>query len=142
MTKIGELGEKLVACWLESQGSIVKHSRWYCRWGEIDLIVESSQSLRFVEVKTRGIDNWDICGLLAINDRKQAKLSRTAAFFLAKYPEFADFPCQFDVALVSYKPNKTTYSQFQQSFELRKPVYWQGYQLTIQDYIEAAFDLS
>ena len=141
MTKIGELGEKLVGCWLETQGSIVKYSRWYCRWGEIDLIAQSCQSLRFVEVKTRGIDNWDAGGLFAINSQKQAKLSQTAAFFLAKHPELADFPCQFDVALVSYKPSKTI-SQFQQSFELGKPVYWQGYQLTLQEYLEAAFDLS
>ncbi|MGF1486031.1 MAG: YraN family protein [Prochloraceae cyanobacterium] len=141
MAKIGELGEKLVACWLKTQGSIVLHNRWYCRWGEIDLIARSSQSLRFVEVKTRKLDNWDAGGLLAIDSQKQAKISQTAAFFLSKYPELADCPCQFDVALVSYKPSKII-SQFQKSFELGKPVFWQGYQLILQDYIEAAFDVS
>lgn len=153
MAKIGELGEDLVACWLRTQGWIIKYRRWRCRWGEIDIIAQfqSGDRLAFVEVKTRGIDNWDLDGLLAITPQKQAKLSKTAAFFLAKYPAFDDFPCQFDVALVNYRSSDkfTKNSQYPidftsdcQHFELGKPIYWQGYQLILQQYIEAAFDLS
>ncbi|MDJ0725266.1 MAG: YraN family protein [Prochloraceae cyanobacterium] len=141
MIKIGQLGEDLIASWLKTRGWVIRYTRWYCRWGEIDLIAQCSESLRFIEVKTRRSPNWDAGGLLAINPQKQAKLSQTAAFFLSKHPELADFPCQFDVALVSYQPTKKT-SKFKQSLELGKPIYWQGYQLTIQKYIEAAFDVS
>ena len=37
---IGELGEDLVAQWLQSTGWIILHRRFSSRWGEIDIIAE------------------------------------------------------------------------------------------------------
>ncbi|MBC6435462.1 YraN family protein, partial [Nostoc sp. HG1] len=68
---IGELGEDLVAQWLQSTGWIILHRRFSSRWGEIDIIAEyhevtgkeageqgritppPNSLLAFVEVKTR-----------------------------------------------------------------------------------------
>ncbi|MDZ8135074.1 MAG: YraN family protein [Nostoc sp. DedQUE04] len=36
----GELGEDLVAQWLQSTGWIILHRRFSSRWGEIDIIAE------------------------------------------------------------------------------------------------------
>ena len=146
MTKIGKLGEQLVAQWLEAQGWIILHHRWHCTWGEIDLIAQpkSSDALVFVEVKTRSGGNWDADGLLAITSQKQTKLCRTAALFLAEYPDLANFPCRFDVALVSYRrsqqSSKERSDRPHQSIILGKPIFWEEYQLTLQNYIESAFD--
>ncbi|ELR97032.1 YraN family protein [Gloeocapsa sp. PCC 73106] len=121
MDSIGELGEKFVAQCLENKGWKILHHRWYCPWGEIDLIAYSQllgDQIAFIEVKTRRKYNWDLNGLLAITPSKQAKLWKTAATFLSQYPELADHPCRFDVALVTYTP---------------------GYQFTLQEYLEAAF---
>ncbi|MBH8574177.1 YraN family protein [Nostocaceae cyanobacterium CENA369] len=37
---IGQIGEDLVAQWLESTGWVILHRRFACRWGEIDIIAQ------------------------------------------------------------------------------------------------------
>ncbi len=46
MPDIGELGEQLVAEWLQTQGWAILHYRWRCRWGEIDLIARQEETGR------------------------------------------------------------------------------------------------
>lgn len=157
----GVLGEDLVAQWLQSRGWIILHRRWRCRWGEIDIIAQQEGSclipaLAFVEVKTRSRGNWDADGLLSITPQKQAKIWQTAKCFLATHSHLADYPCQFDVALVSCQ--RLSKSQDQQelsktfltqnpsvSFSSKAFHTGQGgdlveYQLILQEYIAAAFD--
>ena len=146
MKNIGELGEQLVARWLEIQGWRILAHRWRCRWGEIDLIAQNESILSFVEVKTRSARNWDAGGMLAITDRKQAKLWRTASFFLTEQPHLADLPCRFDVALVSYRQSPSPVQLVnsnvfeRQKIKIGDAVAWQGYQLTLHKYIESAFE--
>ncbi|WP_319422866.1 YraN family protein [Pleurocapsa sp. FMAR1] len=105
MKEIGIWGEKLVGRWLQIQDYELLQQNWRCRWGEIDLIAQErvSKAIAFVEVKTRSKNNWDENGLLAIDSAKQEKIIKTASLFLAKYPQLAELPCRFDVALVSYQ---------------------------------------
>ena len=143
MNLIGQLGENFVAQWLQSQGWTILERRWRCRWGEIDLIVQSQQTplIVFVEVKTRSEGNWDANGVLAVTPQKQVKLTQTAAYFLAKYPQLGEFPCRFDVALVKYGQLLDNCPQkLNIKIKLRQPITWQGYQMILWDYLEAAFD--
>ena len=151
MQNIGNLGENLVASWLKTQNQELLHQNWYCPWGEIDLIAQdkSTATLIFVEVKTRSRNNWDKFGLLSITPQKQQKIVKTASLFLSRNPQLAEFPCRFDIALVSYKPCKdrvdiSNFKTFKpKDISLGKPViYPQGYQLTLQTYLQSAFDLS
>jgi putative endonuclease len=172
---IGELGEQLVAGWLQAQDWVILHHRWRCRWGEIDLIAQREESerilpphllsqvpvtlsplLAFVEVKTRSRGNWDADGLLAITPQKQAKLWQTAQMFLAERPDLANFPCRFDVALVSCqrvsqrsRGDRTDFSLSSETMgkairvppiQLGQPVLLAGYRLILQHYIQSAFD--
>lgn len=140
-TKIGDLGEKLVSLWLESQGWTILHHHWHCRWGEIDLIAQkkSTNNLAFVEVKTRSQNNWDCDGLLAINFKKQLKISRTATFFLINNHSFSDCFCRFDIALVNYQKHKYSDRQLESK---QTELIEAGYQFTLQQYLESAFELS
>lgn len=147
---LGTLAEELVAQWLIEQGWQIVQRRWYCRWGELDLVAHRGMAcLAFVEVKARRCQNWDQGGLLAITPQKCSKLAQAAALFLADYPEFAALPCRFDVALVQYGAVRRSSSDASArsdgmpvpSVQLRQPVCVAGYQLTLYDYIEAAFEL-
>ena len=180
---IGVLGEDLVAQWLQSTGWIILHRRWRCRWGELDLVarldsryetaggVEGAEGvgllginpkfkielplLAFVEVKTRSKGSWDAGGLLAITPQKQAKLWQAAQCFLTAYPDFADYPCRFDVALVRCQklPNrqqsqspKTALTTVEPidltslSIQLGQAIKFAGCQLVLQEYFPSAFD--
>lgn len=191
---VGELGEQLVAEWLQVHNWVILHHRWRCRWGEIDLIAQQSGNgtggiettntehepasikiqgihsrqsphhfvtpspvLAFVEVKTRSPRNWDADGLLAITPQKQTKLWQAAQLFLSQSPGLANFPCRFDVALVSCQrvcqrsnsesPDHLSSSSetmgktiASSSMQLGQPLFRAGYRLILQDYIQSAFD--
>ena len=134
------------------------HRRWRCRWGELDLIAlqllseddlySAEKQLLFVEVKTRSQGNWDSNGLMAITPHKQAKIGKAAQMFLATYPDLADLPCRFDVALVRLQRHvkcSNIRASKESDFSVIKPnsqvmLALQGYQVILQDYIQAAFD--
>jgi putative endonuclease len=150
MKEIGKLGEKLVAQWLKIQNYEILQHNWRCRWGEIDLVILEPQdkAIAFVEVKTRSQNNWDANGLFSVDSSKQQKIIQTASLFLAKYPQLAELPCRFDVALVSYQILNESVSQniakIQQvtQLSLGQSYVIGQYQLAIENYLTSAFDLS
>ena len=141
---IGELGEHLVAQWLESTGWMILHRRFYSRWGEIDIIAQQDgqglnqpcPQLAFVEVKTRSPSNWDAGGRNAITAQKQTKIWRTAEMFLAEYPEKSHYCCRFDVAIV-YRMTKL--NRKYTDMEPLARISLKGYELYLQEYIQDAF---
>lgn len=154
-SRVGQLGEDLVAHWLQLQGWRVIGRGWHSRWGELDIVAQhipnagSAQTptqrplpcVAFVEVKTRSRGNWDANGLLAITAQKQAKLWKTAQLFLAQHPGLACLPCRFDVALVTCRrsPIPSPTSGLPNDLQLGQTVEFSGYQLTLQTYLESAF---
>ncbi|TAF10623.1 MAG: YraN family protein [Nostocales cyanobacterium] len=152
-TDIGDLGEDLVAQWLESTGWEILHRRFSCRWGEIDIIAQyhdqtatattanhQNSILAFVEVKTRSAGSWDAGGRNAITLQKQVKLCSTAEKFLAQYPEKADYPCRFDVAIVFSQRLSKKLDGAIVTPESLASLSIAGYELTLLEYIPAAFD--
>ena len=133
----GKQGEEIVSQWLIDRGGKILNHRWRWKGGEIDLIAIESDTLLFIEVKTRKRSNWDTDGLLAITSQKQAKILTTAAIFLARHPHLAEYPCRFDVAIVRHQP---THQQI-----LGKPLHIAtdvaaGARLLLVDYLADAFD--
>ncbi|MCU0552645.1 MAG: YraN family protein [Leptolyngbya sp. Prado105] len=127
-SEIGTSGENFVAHWLQTQGAIILARQWTCRSGELDLVIQTNDSIvAFVEVKTRSRGNWDNNGTLAITSAKQRKIIIAAQLFLLQHPDLATLPCRFDVALVRKRGNPKT------SPHLTKN------QFALQDYICDAF---
>ncbi len=102
--KSGTYWEKIAESFLRTQGLELLQRNFSSRFGEIDLIMEDDQTLVFIEVKYRRNDHHG-SGAEAVTFHKQGRISRTAAWYLAKNPARAECVCRFDV--ISIDPKKT-----------------------------------
>jgi putative endonuclease len=94
----GAAAEKRAADYLQQAGLTLLARNYRCRFGEIDLIMQDGASLVFVEVRLR--QRSDFGGAAAsIDQRKQAKLIRTAQVYLASLRTLP--PCRFDALLLN-----------------------------------------
>jgi putative endonuclease len=97
MNKQGVLAEQLAAQYLQQQGLKLLHTNYSCRFGEIDLILQDGDTHIFAEVRLRS--NAAFGGAAAsIDARKQAKLLKTAQFYLSSFKRIP--PCRFDAVLM------------------------------------------
>jgi len=92
----GAQWEKTAESFLINHGLKLLHRNFSSRFGEIDLIMEDQGTVVFVEVKYRHSDSHG-SGADAVTFHKQGRISRTAAWYLAKNPHRAEQVCRFDV---------------------------------------------
>jgi len=100
----GAQWERTAESFLRSHGLKLLQRNFSSRFGEIDLIMEDEETVVFIEVKYRAQSRHG-SGAEAVTFQKQARISRTAAWFLAKNPHRAEQFCRFDV--ISIDPLKT-----------------------------------
>ena len=81
---IGDLGESFATELYEKSGYTVTAKNYHSRYGEIDLIAESDDTLCFVEVKTRKLASLSYPAE-AVDYRKQKKLTLTAMKYLCEF---------------------------------------------------------
>jgi len=81
---------------LTGQGLKLLQRNFSSRLGEIDLIMEDNKTIVFVEVRYRKSSRFG-GGAASITMQKQNRISRTAAWFLAKNPKLAEQFCRFDI---------------------------------------------
>src|SRR5438552_16381601 len=81
---LGRIGEDAACAHMERLGYTIVARNHRTRFGELDLVCFGLQTLVFVEVKTRrGRGHpWD-----ALGARKQARVRRMAAGYLAEAPD-------------------------------------------------------
>jgi len=87
--KVGRMGEDIACKFLEQKGFQILDRNYRKPWGEIDIIAEKSDQIRFVEVKTvsreayQGISREiDYRPEEMVNAKKLKKLTRTAALYM------------------------------------------------------------
>jgi len=99
----GARWEKTAESFLRKHGLKLLQRNFTSRFGEIDLVMEDENTVVFVEVKYRKSDQHG-SGAEAVTFHKQGRISRTAAWYLAKNPHRAEQVCRFDV--ISIDPQK------------------------------------
>ncbi len=96
-TAVGARAEVLAAEFLLGRGLRLVERNWRRRQGEIDLIARDGPMLVFVEVRLRRHRGYGGAAA-SIDARKQARLRKAAALYLARYTKAP--PCRFDAVLL------------------------------------------
>lgn len=97
MIKPGAQAEHLAAHYLQQHGLKLLQTNYRCRFGEIDLIMQDGDTHIFVEVRLRSSAVFGGAAA-SIDARKQAKLLKTAQFYLSAFRRIP--PCRFDAVLM------------------------------------------
>ena len=100
---VGAWGEMIAAEYLRKKRFLVVATGYRCRYGEIDLIVQNSRYLVFVEVKLRRSDRFAEAREF-VDAYKQQRLRITASMYLEQFP--TELQPRFDVIEI-YAPEGT-----------------------------------
>lgn len=102
--QIGDAAEQAAKKFLEARGYRARATNFTCKYGEIDLIMESPQhELVFVEVRYRNNHAFG-GGVASVTAKKQKNLRNTAAYYLQQQ-KINDSPCRFDIISISGFPD-------------------------------------
>ena len=96
--QIGNQAEDVALEYLTQQGLTLVQQNYLTKVGEIDLIMldVQTQVLVFVEVRYRQ-NTYFGSAADTVDQNKQAKLVRTAQYYLQQHSKYQEFICRFDV---------------------------------------------
>lgn len=100
---IGQRGETLAREYLEQQGFQFITANWWCKAGEIDLIMKEGLTLVFVEVRTRRPTSYGL-GYETVLWQKQKKLLRAGRWYMQSVRWRGD--ARFDVVSIIDHPGR------------------------------------
>ncbi|WP_370238782.1 YraN family protein [Neptunomonas phycophila] len=103
--------------WLIKKGLRPVKRNYFCKMGEIDLILLESNVLVFTEVRYR--KNKQFGGAaLSVTPNKQNKLIKAAQHFLMTHPSFQNYNCRFDVLAYESSPEDSQPIWYKDAFRL------------------------
>jgi putative endonuclease len=100
--KMGEATETLAKQYLLNEGLLLVEQNFRALSGEIDLIMMHDECLVFIEVRYRKSQNFG-GALESITSSKQAKIRKTALYYLQKNANMPFKECRFDVIAATGK---------------------------------------
>lgn len=98
---MGSWGEALAADFLRKKHYNILACRYYCRFGEIDLVARHRRYIVFVEVKLRKNAKFASAAEF-VDRRKQDRIRLTASIYLSENP--TELQPRFDIIEI-YAPN-------------------------------------
>jgi putative endonuclease len=119
---VGALGEEIAATYLSRKGFKVIGKNYRRPWGEIDIIAEKGDSVRFVEVKTvsreslpdfsRGTSDYQ--PEEQVHPKKLEKIARTAELYMANKNDDRDFQIDVVTVFLDHKTRKARCRLYEQ----------------------------
>lgn len=106
----GKDAENRACRYLQARGLQLLHRNYRSKGGEIDLILQDTDSLVFVEVRYRQQPGFGSAAE-SVDWRKQSKLIACARHFMQAHPDTSRQPCRFDVISISGSSNNIEWIQ-------------------------------
>lgn len=104
---IGNAGETIAQNYLQTQGCTITQRNYHSRFGEIDIIAESDDSLLFIEVKYRKNERFALA-TESITPSKQQKMRLTIETYLQEFP--TNKPLRIDlITIIGQEPFQITW---------------------------------
>lgn len=113
--EVGRKGEEEAAGFLKKNGYKILEKNYRCRYGEIDIIASDKGTIVFVEVKTRGSEDYGAPGA-SVDLRKQKHMTIASSVYLCE-KGLADADSRFDVVSVMYKGSDFKIELIKDAFE-------------------------
>jgi putative endonuclease len=113
--KFGKIAEDGVREHLQQQGLQLVERNYYCRLGEIDLIMRDKSCLVFVEVRARTNGSF-ADSLESVDFRKQQKIIKTATFYLQQQRLMDKINSRFDVVAVNGRADSLEFHWVKNAF--------------------------
>ncbi|KTD11838.1 hypothetical protein Lgra_1296 [Legionella gratiana] len=98
----GRVAEEKALAYLTKQRLKLVMKNYHCRFGEIDLIMNDSNYLVFIEVRSRASNQFG-GGISSVTYTKRQKILKTAGCFLLEHQKYNQFALRFDVVSIDGK---------------------------------------
>ena len=112
---LGKYGEDIAAGHLREKGFKIISRNYKDKFGEIDIIARDSETVVFVEVKTRRSYNFGTPEE-AVTNAKQRQIIRLARKYLVQY-RLLDEPVRFDVIAIIIKADAPEITHLVSAFD-------------------------
>ena len=99
MKFLGDYWENVAEKYLHNKSLKTVKRNYFCKMGEIDLIMRDNGILMFVEVKYRKNDDW-VSAAESVTKSKQRKIIKAAQMFLLQNKKYKEMNCRFDVVSI------------------------------------------
>lgn len=101
---LGDFGERIAAAHLEAKGYEIIDRNFRVFEAEIDLVARDTESVVFVEVRTRRGGDAGMAAL-SIGPAKARKMLRAVEFYAERHRDIADRALRIDVVTVELDPD-------------------------------------
>ncbi len=113
----GAEAEKIAYKFLSRHKLCLIEKNYYCRQGEIDLIMTDDLDLVFIEVRHRNKADF-MQTIESIDYKKQQKIITTSQYFLLNNQHIKDYNVRYDVVIVNQNLNQPEINWIKNAFQL------------------------
>lgn len=112
---IGRSGEKAAAKYLQQQGYTILEKNYRVSGAEVDLIAQTGETIVFVEVKTRGTDEYGMPEEF-VHKSQRRRIIRAAKVYTAD-EKYVDCYVRFDIIALLHQDGEALINHIQHAFE-------------------------